>query len=78
LVFTDSNNFLHIRVHTLGYVHFVFTYSNNPIQVLLSLKRHSDHQKNPPTSSLPNYNEEVSNSVRSHGHSNLVADPLTN
>ena len=77
-MFTDSNNLLHIRVHTLGYVHFVFTYSNNPVQVLLSLKRHSDHQKNPSSSSLSNYNEAVSNSVRSHGHSNLVADPLTN
>jgi hypothetical protein len=34
--------------------------------------------KNPSTSSLSNYNEAVSNSVRSHGRSNLVADPLTN
>ena len=77
-MFTDSNNLLHIRVHTLGNVHFVFTYCNNTVQVLLSLKRHSDHQKNPPTSSLSNYNEAVSNSVRSRGYSNLVADPSTN
>ena len=77
-MFTDSNNLLHIRVHTLGYVHFVFTYSNNPVQVLLSLKRHSNYQKNSSTSSLSNYNKAVSNSLRSHGRSNLVADPLTN
>jgi len=44
-MFTDSNNLLHIRVHTLGYVHFVFTYCNNPVQVLLSLKRHSTIRK---------------------------------